>query len=187
MAGRVSLMHASVKIGTLLPAACHRCSLLASGLVYQSIPPLVTARFYYVAATLSTFVASAQCWVSSRPFWCPWCMSLGAPWVKQPNKISVEFCMWWQGINLSADLSDKGGIIIHATSASSLINGPMFFLPAMLCQMVPKYRRHGYMYLCNVALYSHVSVCLLFSMSSCILLPILSVRGLYGIHHMHVE
>ena len=57
-------------------------------------------------------------------------------------------------------------------STSSLINGPHVyngFLPGMLCQIVPKYLRHGYMYPCNVcddlfSYHSHISVCLLFSM-----------------------
>ena len=57
--------------------------------------------------------------------------------------------------------------------------------------MVPKYLRHGYMYPCNVcdglfSYHSHGSVCLLFSMSLGILLPILLVQGLNGIHHMHI-
>ena len=127
MACCVSLVHASVKIGTLLPAACRRCSLLASGLVYQLIhrspPPLVIARFSYAAATFSTFIATAQCWASSHLFWCPWCMSLRAPWAGQPNKISVEFCMCkGSGRVLISVLTCR---VVHAMNASSLINGPM--------------------------------------------------------------
>ena len=47
------------------------------------------------------------------------------------------------------------------------------------------------MWPCNVcdglfSYHSHVSVCLLFSMSLGILLPILLVQGLNGFHHMHI-
>ena len=180
MACCVSLMRAFVKIGTLLPATCRHCS-LASGLVYQlirqsppsSLPDSLTRLPHCQRLSLVINVG-----YRAVRFWCPWRMSLGAPWAGQPNKISVQFCVRKGGGR--ASISVLTCYIIHAMSASSLINGPM-------CIMVPKYLRHGYMYPCNVcdglfSYHSHVSVCLLFSMSLGILLPILLVRGLNGIH-----
>ena len=76
-------------------------------------------------------------------------MSLGAPWAGQPNKISVEFCMCKGGGRASILVLTCRVAFYNSCNERQftdqqphVYNG---FLPGMLCQMVPKYLRHGYM------------------------------------------
>ena len=79
-------------------------------------------------------------------------MSLRAPWARQPNKISVEFCVCKGGGRASISLLSCRVALYNSCNERQftdqqphvyiLYNG---FLPGVLCQMVPKYLRHGYM------------------------------------------